>query len=123
MDGLDADDGRSIQATPLKRWTEDEIRILRERFAEVPAKDLAAELPGRTPTAIMAMARKIGICGNKLAEVRLGSWTDEEIRILKERYMTTLNDDLVALRPGRTLPAIEYALRQAAERRAASCRQ
>lgn len=61
-------------------WTEEELRLLRECYADTGSRELMAMLPGRTYGAISEMARKMGIRKSKEGKSRSLAETRERRR-------------------------------------------
>ena len=103
-----------------REWTEAERDIVRRHYADASAKDLLAMLPGRTAGAITTRAAKLGVRKSWDAKARIRReaegcgelWTEEELRILRERYADTGSRELMAMLPGRTYGAISEMARK-----------
>ena len=103
-----------------REWAEAERDIVRQHYAGYSMKDLLAMLPGRTSGAIVAMAAKLGVGKSRDAKARnrreaqgCGElWTDEELRLLRERYADAGKRELMAMLPGRTYGAISEMTRK-----------
>ena len=65
------------------KWTEEEIKILKDNFGKIPNNELAELIPNRTEKAIVVRARQLQLTGPR---GHYQKWTDEEIAILKEYY-------------------------------------
>ena len=78
-----------------KKWTDEEIKILKESYPKVGAEGGRKLLPSRSAGSCRAMATKYGVtdCCTK--------WSDEEIEILKDNYLK-MGKDVAKLLPGRT---------------------
>jgi hypothetical protein len=85
---------------PRRRWTEAEDAVVRDGYAEgLTCSDITRELPGRTPTAIAARARALGIA--TYARV----WTPRDDALLRQLARThSIHDAARAL--GRTPAAL-----------------
>jgi len=81
-------------------WTREEIEFLREYYGKIPAREIAEKL-GRTPGAVRAKARVLG-----LSELRARPWTREEIETLKRLYGEVRQREL-----GKILHRSEHAVR------------
>lgn len=53
-----------------RAWTDEELRLLRERYADTSSRELMAMLPGRTYGSISEMARKMEIRKSKKGKSR-----------------------------------------------------
>lgn len=103
-----------------REWTEAERDIVRRHYADAPMDDLLAMLPGRTAGAIKTMAVKLGVRKSWDVKARIRReaegcgelWTEEELRILRERYADTGSRELMAMLPGRTYGAISEMARK-----------
>ena len=78
-----------------KKWTDDELAILKEFCPKVGAAGVHKLLPHRSVNACENMALKLGVSAQKL------KWTDAEIEILRENY-PKLGKAVAELLPGRT---------------------
>ena len=87
----------SVRKRPVgKKWTEEEIKILKEVYPKAGAAGVHNLLPNRSVTACRAMAIKHGVA------VYHTKWSDEEIEILKSNYHK-LGQDVAELLPGRNI--------------------
>ena len=82
-----------------RRWEPWEVSILRNSYPDV--SKIAAQLPGRTPSAIKGKAAYIGI--SRASSLK---WSDAEIIRLRKVYPTGTRDEVEAAFPGRTYNAV-----------------
>ena len=78
-----------------KRWTDEEIEILKEIYPKAGTAGVQKLLPHRSPAACETMANKLGV------SFKPDKWTAGEIEILKNNYHK-LGKKVVELLPGRT---------------------
>lgn len=64
----------------MSRWTEGEVVLLRDRYGEIPTRELAAVL-GRSCLATKQKAMKLGLSAHR-------SHTEEELRAVRDLYPT-----------------------------------
>lgn len=85
-------------------WSDEEVNILREQYASgVSAKQISTMLPGRSPKAIAAHARKLGIQSGRHLE---RSWDTQEVALLRREY-PSLGVKVAEQLPGRTENAVK----------------
>lgn len=79
-----------------KKWTDEEIKILKESYPKVGAEGVHKLLPHRSAESCGDMAARYGVsaCYTK--------WSDEEMEILKNNYRE-MGKDVAKLLPGRTV--------------------
>lgn len=82
------------------KWTEDEIKILKEFYA-LEGTNVIAKLPSRTKSQILQMALKLNLKYNNPK-----TWSEDEIQILKNNY-AILGKKCVELLPNRTTSQIQ----------------
>lgn len=78
----------------MKRWTKEEIEILKKHYSTSTPDELLKLLPGRNIKAIKTKANKLGLSKTdetrSLIRTMINKeriiWTDEEIEILKKYY-------------------------------------
>lgn len=87
-------------------WSSSEIEILSKYYPSISAKVMAL-LPGRTESACVSMAQKVGISAPN-AE----SWSEEEIEILKTHY-PEMGIQVRTFLPGRSALSIQSMARKA----------
>ena len=85
--------------TKNKKWTDDEVSILKENYTTKDFDELLTLLPNRTYSAIRTKAEKLGI------KKRL-YWTEDEIKCLEENYSKLPVDDICKLIPNRSRKTI-----------------
>lgn len=83
-----------------RKWTADEIAILRARYPSEPREVVAAAV-GHPAMSVESKASDLGI--RKSPKHR--EWTARELRVLRKRYATTISSEL-ALELNRTLSQI-----------------
>lgn len=66
-------------------WTEDEIKILKEKYVLLGGKGCAKLIPNHSTDMIIYKANKLGL-GNINRKKKGKSWTEEEDNIIKEFY-------------------------------------
>lgn len=88
-----------------KRWTEDEIAIIKEHFPS-RGRRMAYLLPGRSKTAVIARAYKLGI---RVERGSQSKWTKKEDAILKKWFPKMRYECRVYL-PGRSDSAIRHRI-------------
>jgi superfamily II DNA or RNA helicase len=105
-----------IKSSHSMPWTSEEDQLLRDNYAEMGA-EVSALFPGRTRKAVTIRVWVLGLQKRKteanrerLAEQAIEreegtSWTDEEIRILKENY-PEMGMDVQRLLAGRSARAV-----------------
>lgn len=80
---------------PYQSWTEQEVDLLKEKYATTPRQDLLEIFEGRTWQSIRCKAQQLGLKRNDDAisksrkfgnKHRKDIWSDEEINILKQFY-------------------------------------
>lgn len=103
---------------PSLFWTNERLRIVRERYADADNEDLAREI-GCTVCALQMQASKIGVRKSSIARGNAmrksigkrqcikGGWTEDKVRLLEERYADADNGAL-ALELGITRKALVY---------------
>ena len=79
-----------------KRWTDEELEILKEIYPEAGTAGVQKLLPHRSVAACETMANKIGV------STRPAKWSAGEIEILKNNYHK-LGKNVAELLPGRTV--------------------
>ena len=79
----------------LKRWTENEINVLKENYNKMNRSELYALLPNRTDTAINTKLNKLNLS-------HLEWWSEEEDILLKQLYPVEPIDDILQYFPNRT---------------------
>lgn len=82
----------------MRKWTDEEIELLKEHYSTATLDELMELLPGRSEESIRIKAHKLGL--SKTSETRsiiatktnlernTSAWSDEEIEILKKYYPT-----------------------------------
>ncbi|MDR3104228.1 MAG: hypothetical protein LBU96_07220 [Yokenella regensburgei] len=86
-------------------WTAAEMDIIRNHYGSgVGAEFLQQLLPGRTVSAIFAMAEKMGVLSGRF-------WHADELDILK-RYYPAEGTSITARLPGRTIHAVRVMARK-----------
>lgn len=98
--------GRSYSSIKTKRinifgnkrvsWTNKEIEIIKNNYADLNKKDILNLLPGRNYRRVCELARKMKISKNYNA-----LWSGKEIEILNNSYSSTLLKDLIKLLPNK----------------------
>lgn len=82
---------------PQKLWTQEEVKILKEKYETATRQELLEIFEGRTWQSIRSKAQSIGLKrsddASRLSKslghrYRKDAWTDEEIDILKQLYPT-----------------------------------
>jgi hypothetical protein len=63
----------------MRKWTENEASVLRELYGKVPTKEIAKKL-GRTARQVQDKANDLG----------LASWTEEQLKVLRENAGKTV---------------------------------
>lgn len=79
-----------------KKWTNEEIKILKEFYPKVGADGVHKLLPHRSEDACCVMAARYGV------RAYHAKWSDEEIMILKNNYRE-MGKGVAKLLPGRTV--------------------
>lgn len=87
-----------------KRWTEDEVKILTEKYPYSTREEIKKLFPDRNPDSVQLKAGRLGI-KKKISTVR-NEWSSKEIEIIKEYYNSLANTELVKLLPNRSENAI-----------------
>ena len=64
----------------IKEWTEQEVKLLREKFNTAPIEELAGALSRSVPS-VICKAYRLGITTQKYS-----GWTAEEIDRLKQQF-------------------------------------
>lgn len=82
-----------------KRWTADELDILKNHYKYNQIKLVQKLLPSRSYSAIVSKAEKLGIKTRTY-------WSDKEIKILCNNYHKCSLDEMMILLPGRTRKTI-----------------
>jgi len=90
-----------------RRWSDDEISLLKKQYAEKPTTELANQL-GRSLAAVRCRAHMLGL--KRKIEYE-GRWTPEDMAVLKELYPESPIDE-IAKRLGRTVNAVENRAHQ-----------
>lgn len=90
-----------------RRWTEEEIRYLKENYESVPTKAIAENI-NRTSKAVHGKTHQIGL--RKKFDGRAKRWTDKEIAFLRENYETTPAKEM-AKTLGRSVPSTWHMAR------------
>ena len=80
-----------------RKWTADEIALLRELYPVRPTAEVAKELERSIP----AVRRQAYVLGLKKKTKRHRRWTTEELQLLRELYPTCENIQDVAEKIGR----------------------
>lgn len=102
------------------KWTDKEKRILRERFVDSSKEEILALIPRKSYDAIYRLASTYGLKKSKIGffkslEQRSSGfkpWTDEELKVLINRYANTMFKELLLLLPNRS----EHSIRVKAHR-------
>jgi hypothetical protein len=89
---------KSYDQTKSLRWTDEEIKILKEYYPTASWDELFELLPNHTKGAITSKAKDY----NDLKRLRCGYWNKEEDNIIKEHYPMAYWEDLHKLLPNRT---------------------
>lgn len=89
------------------KWSKESEELLKEKIAEGHDCEYIAEYMGRSTSAIMLRANKLGLSVKKKSSNR---WTPEEDAILKEMYREGATADEIAYRLGRTMYAVRTRL-------------
>ena len=97
-------------------WSDDEIEILKELYAEKPSEELAEQL-GRSLAAVRQRAHMLGLKRKIQYEERL---RPEDIALLKELYPECPIPE-IAKRLGRTVAAVKNRAHQLAINRKSWC--
>ena len=84
-----------------KRWSKEEIDILKENYHKLKIRDINLLLPIRNEDTIWAKAKSLGLRSWK-------TWSDEEIELLKNNYLNNLNINLKQLFPNRSISGIAH---------------
>ncbi|MDD3012870.1 MAG: hypothetical protein PHC34_04130 [Candidatus Gastranaerophilales bacterium] len=92
-----------------RRWTEDELDLVKKFYYSMTREELLRLLPNRTESGLKQLIRKLGfprkpIEGNPYT--KCPPWTDREIKTLIKYYDNKPNEELQQLIPGRSLSAI-----------------
>lgn len=91
----------------VRRWTKDEIDVLRLYYHSIEDKDLLNLLPGRTLMGMKHIVRKLKM-GNKEFKFHGGNpWTNTEDSFLIENFCRLPNEELMDFLDSRTLVAIK----------------
>lgn len=87
-----------------KLWNNGELKVLRENYPTEGAKKVSNLLPRHTIISIGARAYRLGIKMNgkdrsrifreNLERTRRGKWSEEELKILREKYPTMKSKDV-----------------------------
>lgn len=77
-----------------KRWTDSDDAIIKQHCDDKTDAEIAKIL-GRTRQAVASRRYAIGI-------VKMPKWTDEEVQILRDNYLTCSDEELTKMLPGRT---------------------
>lgn len=97
-----------VPATPkAPTWSDAEVAILRERYTSTPVAEMASLLPGRTPMAIMAKVKTIGVRQRKPLTSSGRRWSEDEDKVVRVLYPDNAVASLVAHLPARSAKAIE----------------
>lgn len=83
------------------RWTESEVKVLREKYGEIQASKIACNLAGRSVHSVREKARSLDLAGSSPDK-----WSDEEIDILKEKYRHCEKEGLKSMLPKRSWSGI-----------------
>ena len=93
----------SCKEYTVRRWTKDEIEILRLYYNSMEDKDLLILLPGRTLMGMKHIARKLKLGVNSELLFKRGElWTNSEDTILSKNFNLLPNEELMKLLPDRT---------------------
>ncbi len=91
----------------VRRWTKDEVDVLKLYYNTIEDKDLLRLLPDRTLMAIKHLSRKFGL-GAKETGFHPGEhWTAAEDNFLIDNFSVLPNEELLEFLDGRTLFAIK----------------
>jgi len=99
----------SCKEYTARRWTKEEMKILRLYYNSMEDKDLLMLLPGRTLMGMKHMAARQLKLGNKFKMFfkRGKLWTNYEDKILCKIFNVLPNEELIKLLPGRTHSSIK----------------
>ena len=93
-----------IKKSRYRRWSEDEIKLLKSLFPRGKAGKIA-EKTGRSLTAVRQKARELGLTK------RLYPWSKKDLILLKKLYPSKMAQQ-IADQIGRSLPAIQRRIQR-----------
>lgn len=86
----------------MKKWTDEEDKILYSDYPTAPWNELLEKLPGRGKDNIYYRAKRLGL----VRALVPGQWTAEEESILREMYPTRSMNELMDALPDRSKASI-----------------
>ena len=86
-----------------KRWTQEEIQVLKDNYSVIPVKQLCELLPSRNKDMILAKARSLHLCSYSRSQQ---IWKSEEIQYIYDNWKT-YTDKVMAQSINRTARAIK----------------
>ncbi len=94
---------RSLKGT-WKRWTDDELEIMREHYESAKPDELVAMLPGRTLYAIRRKGKHLGLSRTNARKGR--AYTPDEDELIRRYYAGEISQDEV-MSTGRNMISIK----------------
>jgi hypothetical protein len=93
----------------FRRWTEEEVEILKKHYSEMGPYEIA-KLLGRSISAIKHKASRLGLkwLNRKVKTWTYRPWSKEEVEILKRMYEYAPIDEILKALPGRAWSSIKH---------------
>lgn len=107
--------------TNSRRWSKQEIEIVKEHYCSKNDSELLRLLPGRSRLSVKHIVRKLGMlpkCQKLSISSKSTEWTETEKYILSVSFPIMPNQELQGLLPGRSMFAIKTMARKLGIKRA-----
>lgn len=75
----------------VKKWTDEEINIMYDKYSSIPIDDVCKLLPNRKKDNIIAKAQKLGL---KSYDYWKKHWSEEDLEFLKTNYQNMTDEEI-----------------------------